>query len=248
MTDPALEYRKVGSVALVVIGGEKNELLPPQLASEFVDLCAEIAWDEEIRVVVLEYDGGIILPEAGDEGFFQMDASSMVDAVARLKQPVIAAIRGDGTGTGLELAMACDLRIGTQGAHFGLPQIRDGALPHAGGTQRLPRLVGRGRALEMLLTGDLLDESEALRAGLINRIVAADGLMDYAGEMGREMAEKSPLAVSYVKEALHNGMDLTLDQGLRMELDLYLLLFTTGDRIEGVTAFKEKRKPLFKGE
>jgi enoyl-CoA hydratase/carnithine racemase len=111
-----------------------------------------------------------------------------------------------------------------------------------------PRLVGRGKALELVLTGSLLDAAEALRIGLLNRIVPADQLADQVKAIAREMAEKSPLAVSYVKEALHNGLDLTLDQGLRMELDLYLLLFTTVDRVEGVTAFKEKRKPMFEGE
>jgi enoyl-CoA hydratase/carnithine racemase len=248
MIDPALECRKSAFVAFIKMGDGKNRVLPSQIPNGFIDLCSEIAWDEDIRVVVVEFDGEIALPDTEGDNSVRQDAASMVEAVARLKQPVIAAIRGDGVGIGLELAMACDIRIGTRGARFGFPGIRDGVIPYGGGTQRLPRLVGRGKALEMLLTGDLIDESEAMKRGLVNRIVAAESLTGYAEEMGREMAEKSPLAVGYVKEALHNGTDLTLDQGLRMELDLYLLLFTTGDRVEGVTAFKEKRKPEFKGE
>jgi enoyl-CoA hydratase len=247
MTYNALNCRKVDTVAFVEIGTQ-NTILSSQLARDLVDVCSEITWDEEVRAVVIQYDGEIVLPTDRGDDPLEVDAASAVEAVARLKQPVIAAIRGNGLGFGLELAMACDIRLGTGDARFGLPQIRDGSIPFAGGSQRLPRLVGRGKALEMLLIGEPLDAPEALRIGLVNRIFPAGELTDRAAEMAREMADKSPLAVSYVKEALHNGMDLTLDQGLRMELDLYLLLFTTGDRIEGVTAFQEKRKPEFKGE
>jgi enoyl-CoA hydratase/carnithine racemase len=244
-----LTYEKTGFVGLINIGGRDYGGLTPQLTGELGELCSEISWDEDVRVVVLVCDGEI--SEPADEGSDESSGTgpaSLVDPVARLKQPIIGAIRGNAIGLGLELTMACDIRIGTEGAHFGFPRIRDGLIPCAGGTQRLPRLVGRGKALEMLLTGDSLDASEALRIGLMNRIVPSDQLAEQATRMGKEMAEKSPLSVAYVKEALYGGMDLTLDQGLRMELDLYLLLFSTHDRVEGVTAFREKRKAKFDGE
>ena len=169
------------------------------------------------------------------------------EPAALLKQPVIAAIRGNALGLGLELALACDIRIGTEDACFGLPQICEGTIPSNGGTQRLPRLIGPGRAMRMILTGESIDAGEAHRIGLLNSVVASDVLMPTAEEMARKMATKSPLSLSYAKEALYSARDLTLDQGLNKELDLYLLLQSTQDRIEGITAFKEKRKPEFKG-
>jgi enoyl-CoA hydratase/carnithine racemase len=219
-----------------------------QAAMDLAELCDRIAWDEKVRVVVLVFDGGmdkVSLPSPGPAD--AEDRMSFARPVAGLKQPVIAAIRGNAMGPGLELALACDIRIGTQDARFGLPQVGQGRMPADGGTQRLPRLVGRGKAMQMILTGEPIDAEEACRTGLIHRIVPSESLMQAATDMAREMAEKSPLSLSYCKEALHKGLDLTLAQGIQMELDLYLLLFSTADRVEGVTAFKEKRKPKFEG-
>jgi enoyl-CoA hydratase/carnithine racemase len=120
-------------------------------------------------------------------------------------------------------------------------------MPSNGGTQRLPRLIGYARAIKMILTGELMDAEEAKRAGLLSRVVPSDTLMKSAMEMAHDMATRSPLSLSYAKEALYSGRDLTLDQGIRMEMDLYLLLFTTSDRTEGITAFRQKRKPKFEG-
>jgi enoyl-CoA hydratase/carnithine racemase len=220
----------------------EDESTAVELSQRLAEACEEIIWDEQARVVVLAFDGNIKLQTSEPEQI------SPAERIGRLKQPVIAAIRGDAVGCGLEMAIACDIRIGTEAARFGLDQIRQGIIPSNGGTQRLPRLVGYGKAMQMVLTGELMDAREALRIGLINRVVSADALMNSAMEMAQDMAAKSPLSLSYSKEALHNGRDLTLDQGLRMELDLYLLLFATSDRVEGITAFKEKRKPEFKGE
>jgi enoyl-CoA hydratase/carnithine racemase len=219
-----------------------------QMAIDLAELCKRIAWDEQVRVVVLSFNGG--MDQVSPENFASINALehlSLADQVAGLKQPVIAAIRGDALGAGLELALACDILIGTENARFGLPQIRQGSMPADGGTQRLPRLVGQGKAMQMILTGEPIDAEEACRAGLVNRIVPSASLMQTATQMAGEMAEKSPLSLSYAKEALHKGLDLTLDQGIAMEMDLYLLLFSTMDRFEGITAFKEKRKPIFEG-
>jgi enoyl-CoA hydratase/carnithine racemase len=201
--------------------------------SELAELCEQLAWNEETRVVVLLLDGAI--------------ESSYSRHVSQLKQPVIAAIKGDALGPCLELALACDIRIGTESSRFGLPQIREGQMPSGGGTQRLPRIIGPGKAMEMTLTGMTIDAGEACRIGLLNRVVAKENLIAAAMSIAEEMATKSPLSLNYAKEALYSGMDLTLDQGLKMELDLYLLLFTTSDRTEGIAAFKEKRPPEFKG-
>ncbi len=209
------------------------DLASIQSETELADLCDQLVWDEETRVVVFAFDGGM--------------ENSYSGHVCQLKQPVIAAIRGDALGSGLELALACDIRIGTESSRFGLPQIREGCIPSGGGTQRLPRLIGPGKAMEMILTGELIDAGEACRMGLLNRVVAQEALMGAAISMAEEMALKSPLSLSYVKEALYGGMDRTLEQGIQMEMDLYLLLFSTQDRTEGITAFKEKRKPQFKG-
>jgi enoyl-CoA hydratase len=225
-----------------------GEAAAAQMAMNMAELCKRISWDEEVRVVVLSFNGG--MDKDFHPGWCSIDASerlSLAQPVAGLKQPVIAAIRGDALGLGLELALACDIRIGTENSRFGLPQIRQGAMPADGGTQRLPRLVGQGKAMQMVLTGEPIDAEEACRLGLIQRIVPAASLMQTATEMARDMAAKSPLSLSYAKEALHKGLDLTLDQGIKMEQDLYLLLFSTTDRIEGITAFKEKRKPKFEG-
>jgi enoyl-CoA hydratase/carnithine racemase len=214
---------------------------------QFIDLaeiCDRIAWDEEARVVLV-----ILGPEVNEllNRSLETSESPVLDSIAKLKQPVIAAIRGDAIDIGLELALSCDIRIGTENARFGLTQVKEGRIPSNGGTQRLPRIVGQGRALQMVLTGESIDAAEAHRIGLIHRVVAPELLMDTASGMAEEMAAKSPLSLSYAKEALYSSMDLTLDQGLRKELDLYLLLFTTLDRTEGIKAFREKREPKFTG-
>ncbi|MHB9150693.1 MAG: enoyl-CoA hydratase/isomerase family protein [Thermoleophilia bacterium] len=219
-----------------------------RVANELEDLSDDINWDDETRIVVLSYPGECFeaRAEEGEPGV-AFDPASMVTAVAQIRQPVIAAIDGDAMGLDLELALACDIRLGTAGARFGLPQVRQGAVPAAGGTQRLPRLVGPGRALEMVLTGASIDAQEAARIGLVHRVVPAATLLDEATALAEEMAARSPLSMITVKEALHSGLDMTLDQGMRMELDLYLLLFSTQDRVEGINAFKERRTPKFEG-
>lgn len=242
-----LVAEKCGNALVVDIPDTAGDVTAAsRLASDLSEICEQIAWMEDIRVVLLAF-GGEIKSRGPNSSEGQHEHIGPAEPVARLKQPVIAAIRGSAVGLGLELALACDIRIGTEEARFGLPQICEGTIPSNGGTQRLPRLIGRSRAMHMILTGESIDAGEALRVGLISRVVASEALMQSARELAREMATKSPLSLSYAKEALYSARDLTLGQGLNKEMDLYLLMHSTRDRTEGIRAFREKRKPEFKG-
>jgi enoyl-CoA hydratase/carnithine racemase len=172
---------------------------------------------------------------------------SIAEPIAKLDKPVIAAMRGNVLGQGLELVLACDIRIAEEKSRFGFPHIRAGLIPWDGGTQRFSRVVGKGKALEMILTGEIIDVQEAYRIGLVNTVTPSGQLMTIVIKMAQEMASKGPIALRYTKEAIYKGMDLTLEQGLRLEADLYLLLHTTQDRTEGIQAFQEKKIPKFEG-
>jgi len=167
--------------------------------------------------------------------------------MARCPQPIIAAIRGYALGGGLELALACDIRIAAEDAQLGLTEIDLAIIPGGGGTQRLPRVVGRGKALEMILTGARLPAAEALRIGLVERVVPVAELMTAAHGLARTLAAKAPIALRYAKEAVVAGLELPLADGLRLENDLSTLLRTTEDRLEGARAFVEKRSPRWSG-
>jgi enoyl-CoA hydratase len=243
-----LNYREIGGCRVVALPGALDRKTGERLFVELKEACDRIVWDEDARVVVLALDKSLdSLPEIEDFRRDEPESASWAEPLTKLQQPVIGAIGGDALGSGLELALACDIRIGAENARFGFPQIRHGRIPSQGGTQRLPRLIGYSKAMELILTGELLDAREAERTGLLNRVVSPDEVMNEAITLAQDMADKSPLSLIYAKEALHGGCDLTLDQGLRMELDLYLLLFGTSDRTEGIKAFREKRKPRFSG-
>ena len=245
MGDQMLSWGKKDHILVIQMrrAGKKAEL--QRLAGEFADLCGEIKQDERARVIVLC---------GAEEDSFRMEAdsplsfASLTEPVAAIDQPVLAAIRGDAAGLGLELALACDLRIATKTSRFSLPHIQKGLIPWEGGTQRLSRLVGKGKALEMILTGESIDADEAYRIGLLNRVVPPSELMLATMETAKGMAAKGPMALQYVKEAVYQGMDMTLAQGLRLEGDLYFLLHTTKDRSEGVSAFRQKKTPRFEGK
>ena len=252
----SLNYQKTGHVMVITIidpAGDQSSMI--SLSDDLAELCAEIAWDDEIRVILLSGFGQASL----GMGKGSNDAVSTVgkprgnqplsiaEPIAGLEPPVIAAIDGDAMGQGLELALACDMRITAETAHFGLPQITRGLIPWDGGTQRLSRLVGKAKAMEMILTGETIDAKEAHRIGLVNTVVPPGEALAVGMDMAREMATKGPIALRYAKEAIHKGMDVTLEQGLRLEADLYLLIHTTRDRTEGITAFREKKTPRFEG-
>lgn len=227
------------------------------LSQEFSDLCDEINSDKEVRVIVLTSDEKGFFPlisyttdlhRFSDNQLPHTDFPSIADAVAGIRMPVIAAINGNAIGFGLEIALACDIRIASAASHFGLDQIKTGLMPCDGGTQRLPAIVGKGRALELILTGKIIDAKEAHFIGLVSEIIKPEQLVQTAIELAREIGAAAPVALMYLKEAVQKGMDMTLEQGLRMESDLYFLLQTTEDRAEGIHAFRERRTPAFKGK
>ncbi len=167
------------------------------------------------------------------------------ETVLRVRKPVIAAVAGFALGGGCELAMMCDTIIAADTAKFGQPEINLGVIPGAGGTQRLTRAVGKAKAMDMVLTGRMMDAAEAERASLVSRVVAADALIDEAVKAAAKMAELSSVAVAMAKEAVNRAFEGTLAEGVRFERRLFLSLFGTEDQREGMAAFAEKRKPAF---
>lgn len=243
MSDLVELSRESKALALVRL---KSESAQPDLAAELYSVCDDINFDGDIRAVIITGRDNTFCQ--GIPAQLNSRQFSLAAPVARLNCPVIAAINGDATGMGLELALACDIRMAADNARFSLPYIEAGLIPSDGATQRLPRLIGRAKAMELLLTGQVIDAAEAYRIGLVSKVLGHEELMPYVLQIGNEMAGKASLALKYCKEAVLKGLDMTLGQGLRLEGDLYFLLHTTEDRTEGITAFKEKRKPRFKGK
>jgi len=166
----------------------------------------------------------------------------------RMSKPVIACVNGLALGGGCELALACDLRIASEMAMFGLPEIKLGVIPGAGGTQRLPRTIGITKAMEMIFTGDQITAEEAYRVGLVNKVVRAGDLLEEGRKLGKRLAQKSPLALKMAKVALITGLNIDLDSGLLFELECFGSLFNSEDGKEGIKAFLEKRRAQFKGK
>jgi enoyl-CoA hydratase len=225
---------------------ETENTVTRAMADDLARCCEAINQDDEIRLVVLGAAGDVF--SAGEVTDI-LPASSMASgAIASLKCPTIAAVNGDAIGSGLELALACDIRLAADSARFGFPEVSQGFIPSGGGTQRLPRIVGRGKALEMILTAATIDAEEAWRIGLVNRLVSPEELDSEVERLAQKLATKGPISERYAKEAISKGMDMTLGQGLGLEADLSFLLQSTKDRTEGINAFNEKRTPEFKGE
>lgn len=239
-------------IGILAFNGDANDKDACRIQCErLADRCQEMADDQDIRVVILDCrhpSWGAMLDACPVNGLSgAMEHPTLIDALAVIPQPVIAAVDGRVMGIGLEALLTCDIRIATEVSDFAMPQILHGTIPHFGGTQRLVRTVGKAAALEMLLTGDPIDTHEARRIGLVNRVVPADALPSTITAMATTMAGKGPISLQYVKEAVASGVELTLQQGMWLEADLYFLLHTTQDRSEGVRAFQEKRPADFKG-
>src|SRR6267142_2543672 len=245
-------------VALITINRpDKRNALHIKTREEGAALLEELRNDSSVRVVVITgagdkafIAGADIAEFAGRTALMQravMLERSLFTAIDSFPKPVIAMINGYCLGGGNELALACDIRIASETASFGQPEINLGIIPGGGGTQRLTRLVGEGKAMELILTGDIIDAQSAYAIGLVNTVVPADQLELKTMEIANRIAAKSPIALSLAKEAVKLASRSNLDEGLRREVDLFALCFSTEDKNEGVSAFLEKRKPAFKG-
>ncbi len=255
-----LIYEKKENIGLLIIDRpEKMNAISQELTAELSQLLDEIENDEKLRVLVIT--------GSGDKAFVAgADINELVDRDARLGRrvsrerqeifsrienlhvPVIAAVNGYALGGGLELALACSIRICSEKAQFGAPEVKLGIIPGDGGTQRLPRLVGHGRAMEMIITGDFIDAQEAYRIGLVNKVFPAEKLKEAAMELAQKIASRPPLAVRYAKEAVNRSQEGDTASGFALESYLHALSCTTEDKKEGVSAFLEKRKGKFKGK
>ena len=247
MPHSALVYTRKNHLARLTLNRPAaNNTLNQQLPQELAEACFQVNQDNDIYVVIITASGNKAFC-SGSEPDLREHRYSPAGAIAGIDRPVIAAINGDTLGEGLELALACDIRITSENAHFGLPQVAGGLIPVDGGTQRLPRIVGRSKALELLLTAEMINAEEAFEIGLVNRVVPGDKLTSEVEALAKTIAGKGPLALRYIKEAVNKGLDSTLEQGLRLEADLYFLLQTTSDRTKGIKAFLAKKPPRFRG-
>ncbi len=234
---------------------EKLNALSTRMLDELVRALDGFEADAEIRVVVLTgndraFAAGADIREFQEVTFLDMLRGHRVtvwERIRRFPKPLVAAVSGYCLGGGCELAMACDLVVAAETARFGQPEINLGVLPGAGGTQRLPRIVGKHRAMELILTGRHLTAQEAYAWGLVNRVVPQERYLEEALALAREIASKAPIAARLAKEAVLRSMDTPLEVGLEYERRLWALVFATEDRQEGVRAFLEKRTPVFRG-
>jgi enoyl-CoA hydratase len=248
MSYSAVIYAKKDHIARITLNRpDADNVINRQLARELEDVCREVNQDDDIYVVIVTGAGDKAFCGGGEVG--ESGAPyNVAAAVAGIDRPVIAAVNGDALGQGAELALSCDIRLASQRARFGFSQVASGLIPVDGGTQRLPRIVGKGKALELILTADTISAGEALGIGLVSAVFPPEKLAAEAETLARTIAGKGPVALRFAKEAVNKGLDLTLEQGLRLEADLYFLLHTTADRTEGIKSFLDKRTPEFKGE
>lgn len=255
-----LEYKKEVPLAYITINRpEAMNALSNALVEEFGAVFDLIAQDKDIRV--------LIITGAGEKAFMsgadikELEKRDLVrgreetrrrqevfNKITEMKIPVIAAVNGFALGAGLELAIACTLRVACEEARFGSPEVNLGIMPGDGATQRLPRLIGFGRAMEMALIGEFINAQEAYRIGLVNKVVPKEELMETAKKLAEKIASKAPLSVQCVKEAVNRSMEVGLYEGLAHESYLHAFTCGTEDKKEGVRAFLEKRKPDFQGK
>ena len=230
---------------------ERLNAISMQLIRDLEKVLAEIDEDGEARAVILTGAGrgfcaGADVKEP-DADKLPTGRNTFFSKLEDVKKPVIAAINGHCNGGGLELALCCDFRIAAEGAYFGAGEVKLGVMPGGGGTARLPRLIGPGRAKEFLYFGNRIDAHEAYRIGLVNKVVSLEKLMEEARRWAAELAERPPLSVKMIKDCVNLGMQMDLAGALDYEAKCSAVLAKSEDKIEGIQAFVEKRKPVFKG-
>jgi enoyl-CoA hydratase len=234
----------------------------PEMFEELTQVFSAMKHDPEVGVVILTGSGDRAFCAGADINYLKqlaqttpIAAKTFVEknrlafgAIAHLGKPVIAAVNGFALGGGCELAMACHIRLAAENARFGQPEINLGLFPGAGGTQRLPRLVSTGVALEMMLSGEAISAQEAHRVGLVNKVLPAEELMPAAEALAQQILAKAPLAVGMILEAVQHGMEMSLAEGLQLEENLFGVICSTEDMREGTAAFLEKRPATFMGK
>jgi enoyl-CoA hydratase/carnithine racemase len=262
-------YQVRDKIAWIILNRpESMNAVDQEMQKEIIRFCAEADGDRDVQIVIFRGEGDKAFSVGGDlkaraagaldgvkllplENRMAKAAPGMhtpPQAIAAIAKPTIALCHGYTIGTGLLMALACDIRIAAENAKLGLSEIRRGFMPASGGTQRLARLIGIPKALEICLSGELLDGQEAYRIGLVNRLVSYDRLIEAGEQMAESFAKGAPLALRCIKEAIYKGSELSLDQGLRLEGDLASLVLGTEDAKEGPRAFVEKRAPVWKGK
>jgi len=260
MSLETLLVEREGAIAVVTINRPKVlNALNSQTVRELDAVMRELKDDDAVHAIVLTGAGeksfvagadinelAVLSPAEGQ--LHARRGQAVFDAIEQLGKPVIAAINGFALGGGCELAMACAMRIAADTARLGQPEINLGIMPGYAGSQRLPRLVGRGRALEMLLTGDMVPAARAFDIGLVNKVVPAAELMGEAKKVAAALASKAPLAVRYILQAVHHGLEMTHADGQYLEASLFGLVASTNDMREGTRAFLEKRAATWQGK
>lgn len=258
MTAETIRLEIAGGIGWITVDRpEKRNALSSQVRSEITRALDHLARNDDVRVVVFTGGGDKAFIAGADIAEFAarspeeqraaMEPPTVFDAVADFPKPTIAMINGFALGGGCELALACDIRIGSDSARLGQPEINLGLIPGGGGTQRLTRLVGRGSALRLMLTGEIIDAAEALRIGLVDRVVPATSLLAETERIAGSIAEKSTVAVRLLKSAVKAAEAGTMDEGLARERELFLEAFASEDAREGIAAFLDKRAPRVTG-
>jgi enoyl-CoA hydratase len=252
---------KDGKIATIMVDRPKvYNAIRFETMMEINSALDDIEADDDIRVVVVTGAGDKVFVSGGDISVMAQDITYVdtlgdvtkgQDVITRLenfRKPVIARINGFALGGGSEIALGCDIRIASENVIMGLPEIKLGIIPGYGGTQRLPRLVGMGKAKELILSGEHISAREALEIGLVNKVVPKDELDDEVNKLAEKIAARGPVALHMAKVALNNGVQADLRTGLELEARCYSLCFGTKDREEGMNAFLEKREPNFQGK
>ena len=250
-------FEKKNGIGYVTVNRpEALNALNDSVIEELDSVFRAIDRDDEVRVVIITGAGRAFVAGAdiaqmsrldGSEGrVMSMRGQKMMEFIGFMDKPVIAAVNGFALGGGNELSMACDIRIASETAKFGQPEVNLGIIPGYGGTQRLPRLVGRGMAKKLIYSAEIIDAEEAYRIGLVDEVVPADQLMDTAAKLAETIASKAPIAVKMAKAAINNGMNTDLKTGVQFEAEAYASTFVSEDRVEGMKAFLEKRPAKFK--